>query len=538
MPMPKPGVLFAPEALYGLKEGFDQLANLLALTLGPAGGNIATDFKANREVERFADAATAARRILEVPGRAQNVGAMLVRNLVWRVHKDVGDGTATAAVLAQALLDEGFRIAMAGANPMILREGIGRGLKAALQALEEMAVPVTDEEELTGLALAVTGEPRLSLVLGEMFDVLGPDAHILIEEYVAPYVEREYFEGSHWKAELASPYLVTHPPTRRCIVENPLVVVYDGFLTEWEEVEPLLRLLDSAESERELLIAAKKVAGQALAAFVVNHQAGRLRVAAVQFSSQIDRKRRDLFYDLALQTGATVLGPEVGRPLQSITWGDMGRAARAEADPEKLVVVAGQGDRAALQEHLEGLRRSLEQVEDEDERTTLRERIARLSGGVAVLKIGDASRAGQAELRQKAEKAVKALALAAREGAVPGGGVSFLNCAEAVRSVEAQGDAAVGVRVLARALEAPFRRIVQNAGVHAPAVVLHEARRRGPDFGYDALRGEVVNLREAGILDATGVCRRALEIGTSAAMMALTIAAIVLHRKPEKSMEP
>lgn len=538
MPMPKPGVLFAPEALYGLKEGFDQLANLLSLTLGPAGGTIATDFKANREVERFADAATAARRILEVPGRAQNVGAMLVRNLVWRVHKDVGDGTATAAVLAQALLDEGLRVAVAGANPMILREGIGQGLKAALQALEEMAVPVTDEEELTGLALAVTGEPRLSLVLGELFDVLGPDAHIIIEEYVAPYVEREYFEGSHWKAELASPYLVTHLPTRRCIVENPLVVVYDGFLTEWEEVEPLLRLLDSAEGERALLIAAKKVAGQALAAFVVNHQAGRLRVAGVQFSSQIDRKRRDLFYDLALQTGATVLGPEMGRPLQSITWGDMGRAARAEADPEKLVVVAGQGDRAALQEHLEGLRRSLEQVEDEDERTTLRERIARLSGGVAVLKIGDASRAGQAELRQKAEKAVKALALAAREGAVPGGGVAFLNCVEAVRSVEAQGDAAVGVRVLARALEAPFRRIVQNARVHAPAVVLHEAQRRGPDFGYDALRGEVVNLREAGILDAAGVCRRALEIGTSAAMMALTIAAIVLHRKPEKSMEP
>ena len=157
---------------------------------------------------------------------------------------------------------------------------------------------------------------------------------------------------------------------------------------------------------------------------------------------------------------------------------------------------------------------------------------------MAVLKIGDASRAGQAELRQKAEKAVKALALAAREGAVPGGGVAFLNCVEAVRSVEAQGDAAVGVRVLARALEAPFRRIVQNARVHAPAVVLHEAQRRGPDFGYDALRGEVVNLREAGILDAAGVCRRALEIGTSAAMMALTIAAIVLHRKPEKSMEP
>lgn len=536
--MPKPGVLFPPEALHGLKEGFDQIANLLALTLGPAGGAIATDFKANREVERFADAATAARRILEVPGRAQNVGAMLVRNLVWRVHQDVGDGTATAAVLAQALLEEGLRVAMAGANPMIMREGIAQGLKAALQALEEMAVPVTDEEELTGLALAVTGEPRLSLVLGEMFDVLGPEAYIMIEEYVAPYVDREYFEGSHWKAELASPYLVTHPPTRRCIVQNPLVVVYDGLLTEWEEVEPLLRLLDSAADERDLLIAAKRVTGQALAAFVVNHQAGRLRVAAVQFSSQIDRKRRDLMHDLAVQTGATVLGPDMGRSLRTIAWEDMGRAARAEADKERLVVVAGQGDRAAIQEHLERLRRTLEQTEDEGEQVALRERIARLSGGVAVLKIGEATKAGQAELRQKAEKAVKALALAAREGTVPGGGVAFLNCADAVRSVEAQGDAAVGVRILARALEAPFRRIVQNARVHVPAVVLNEARRQGRDFGYDAVRGEVVDMRAAGILDAAGVCRRVLEIGTSAAMMALTIAAIVCHRRPEKSMEP
>lgn len=538
MTMPRPGVLFPPEALYSLKEGFDQLANLLALTLGPAGGAIATDFKANREVERFTDAATAARRILEVPGRAQNVGAMLVRNLVWRVHEDVGDGTATAAVLAQALLDEGLRVTVAGANPMIMREGIARGLKAALQVLEEMAVPVADEEELTGLALAVTGVPRLSLVLGEMFDVLGPDAHIIIEEYVAPYVEREYFEGTHWKAELASPYLVTHPPTRRCIVQNPLVVVYDGFLTEWEEVEPLLHLLGSSENEKDLLIAAKKITGQALAAFVVNHQAGRLRVAAVQFSHQIDRRRRELMQDLALQTGATVLGPDMGRSLRTVTWADMGRAARAEADQERLIVVAGQGDRNAVQKHVEGLRRSLEQVQDEEERTTLRERIARLSGGVGILKIGEATQAGQAELRQKAEKAVKALALAAREGTVPGGGVAFLNCAEAVRSVEAEGDAAVGVRCLARALEAPFRRIVQNARIHAPAVVLHEARRRGPNFGYDALRGEVVDMRAAGILDAAGVCRRVLEIGTSAAMMALTISAIVLHRKPEKSMQP
>lgn len=535
--MPKPGVLFPPEALQGLKEGFDQLADLLALTLGPRGGTIASDFRANREVERFADAATAARRILEVPGRAQNVGAMLVRNLVWRVHKDVGDGAATAAVLAQALLDEGFRVTVAGANPMLMREGVGKGLKAALQALNQMAFPVRDEEDLTGLALAVTGEPRLSLVLGEMFDVLGPDAHITIEEYVAPYVDREYFEGSHWKAELASPYLVTHPPTRRCIVQNPLVVVYDGILTDFEEVEPLLRLMDAAGEEKDLLVAAKKVSGQALASFVVNHQAGRLRVAAVQFS-QIDRKRRDLFHDLALQTGATVLGPEVGRPLRTITWEDMGRATRAEADKEKLVVVGGQGDRTAMQEHLDGLRLRLQQEEDEDERETLRQRIARLSGGVAVLKVGDASRAGQQELRQKAEKAVKALALAAREGMVPGGGVAFLNCVEAVRSVEAEGDAAVGVRILARALEAPFRRIVRNAGLHHPAVILHEARRRGPEFGYDALRGEVVPMREADILDAVGVCRRALEIGASAAMMALTIAAIVFHREPEKSMEP
>lgn len=535
--MPRPCVLFPPKALEGLKQGFDQMANLLALTLGPTGGAILTDFKVGREVERFADAATAARRILELPGRAENVGGMLVRNLAWRVHRDVGDGTATAAVLAQAILNEGFRATVAGANPMLLRRGIERGLVAARRALQEMARPVEDEEGLTSLALTVTGEPQLSLVLGEMFDVLGPDAHIAIEEYVAPYIDREYFEGSHWKANLVSPYLITDSPTRRCIVQNPLVVVYDGEVTDLGQVEPLLNLMASEESERDLLLVAKRVAGVALSTLVVNHQAGKVRVAATQFP-QVDRERQTLMEDLACLTGATVLGPQVGRTLQGISWGDVGRAARAEVDSEKLVVIAGQGSPAALRERLALLRGRLAQTEDEEEREALQSRLARLTGGVAVLKVGAASRAGQMELRQKAEKALKALSLAAREGTVPGGGVAYLNCVKGVKSLKASGDEATGLRLFARALEAPFRRIVRNAGVESPAVVLYEAQRRGPGFGYDALRGQFTEMRAAGILDAMPVCQRVVEVASSGAMMALTIAAIVLRRKPEQSMEP
>jgi len=535
--MPKPHVLFPPAALEGLKEGFDEIADLLALTLGPTGGAIVTDFKMGREVERFADAANAARRIVEIPGQAQNVGAMLVRNLVWRVYRDVGDGTATAAVLAQAVLDEGFRAIAAGANAMLLERGIERGLAAARQALDEMALPVGDEEELTGLALTVTGEPRLSLVLGEMFDVLGPDAQIAIEEYMAPYVEREYFEGSHWKARLSSPYLVTDAPTHRCIVQDPLVVVYDGEVTEVEEVEPLLQLMASEEDEKNLLLVVKKVSSTALTTLVVNHQAGNVRAAAVQFP-QVESERRILMEDLACLTGATVLGPEVGRSLASVDWDDVGRAARAEADQEKLVVVAGQGDQAVLRERLDLLRSRLGQVDEEEEREALQARIARLTGGVAVLKVGAASQAGQVELRQKAEKAVLSLALAAREGTVPGGGVAYLAGIEAVKALEAEGDEATGLRVLAHALEAPFRRIVQNARLDVPAVALYEARREGPEFGYDAVGGQVVNMREAAILDAVGVCRRVLEVATSGAMMALTTAAIVFRRKPQQSMEP
>ncbi|NLE75356.1 MAG: hypothetical protein GX605_01215 [Chloroflexi bacterium] len=538
--MPRPHVAFAPSALEGLKEGFDQVADLLALTLGPRGGTIVSDFRAGRTAEGIADAATAARRILQVPGQAQNVGAMLVRNLVWRVGQEVGDGTATAAVLAQALLAEGYRSAAAGANPMVMRRGIERGLAAAAACLRQQAQPVRGEDELSQLALSITGEHKLSLVLGELFDVLGPEAHIIIEEFVAPYVDREYFEGTRWQARLSSPYLVTDAPAQRCIVQSPLVAIYDGEVSELAEVEPLLNLLATPEGEAEqksLLLVVKRCLGVALGTLVVNHQAGKLRAAVVEFP-QVADPRREAMQDLALSTGAAVLGPDLGRSLHSITQADLGQAARAEADHKTLVVVGGKADEAALREHVDALRARLAGATQTEQRQALQERLSRLTGGVATLRIGASSEAGQQELRQKAQKAVKGLAAAGREGTVAGGGVAYLNCVPAVLGLAGTGDEAIGLQALARALEAPFRRLVRNTGLQPAGTVLYEAQRLGPAFGYDALGDQVVEMRQMGIVDAAGVCRRVLEMSVSAAVMALTTAAIVFHRQPTQSFEP
>jgi chaperonin GroEL len=434
-------------------------------------------------------------------------------------------------------LDEGFKMVAAGINPMQLKQGIERGLAAASQALQEIAQPVSGEEELTGLAEAVTGEYKLSLVLGEMFDVLGADAHVVVEDYMAPYVEREYFEGTRWDSRLSSRYLVTDAPAHRCVVQDPLVVLLNDEITALEDVEPLLSLMAKEEDEKNLLLVTKKLDGEALSTLVMNHQADKVHVAAVEFP-QIEAPRREAMDDLAIWTGATVLGQDIGRPLRSIRWSDMGRAARAESDPEGLIVVAGLGDQAAVREHLDALRHRLAAENDLEQRKALQERIGRLAGGVAILKLGATSQFAQQELRQRAEKGIRSLTSAVRDGTVPGGGVAYLQCLPAVEALHAEGDEAIGLQVFARALEASFLRIVQNAGLHVPAVVLDDARRAGPGYGYDALAGKVVDMRKAGILDAAGVARRVLQVGTSGAMMALTTAAIVCHRKPKQSMEP
>lgn len=533
------GVLTKPQAGQRLKQGFDRLAQLLAITLGPTQGVILSHKPATTTLELLNDAALIARRMLALPDRGEDVGAMLLRHLVWRMYTRVGDGCATTAVLAQALLEGATRAVAAGANPMLLRRGLERAAAAATDALSAQAQPVTDEETLVRVAEAITAEPALAWVLGEIFDLLGPEGHVEIQDFVAPYLEREYLEGGRWNGRLASAHLVTDSRTQRAVLTDCAVVLFDGELHAVDELGPLLETLLRQE-QKQLALIAREIRGEALTTLVVNHQRELLKVAAVELRTPGAQALPD-FEDLAALTGATLLGGMTGRGLRHLKATDLGVARRVEAHTEELIVVGATAHSETLRAQIERLRARQAALapEEEETRVQLRSRLGRLTGRHAVLKIGAYTKAERDLQRSKAEKALRALPLALREGVVPGGGVAYLNCISTVRALEVtEDDEAWGREVLAQALEAPFRCIVRNAGRADAGALLAEMRRRGPGYGFDVLRGVIVEMTTAGVLDAAGVLRAALETAVSGAVMALTTEVTVLHKKPRQSLEP
>jgi chaperonin GroEL len=515
------------------------MAELLALTLGPTQGNIinARDFSAP---ELLGDAATIARRVIAVPGRASNVGAMLMRNMAWRTHLRAGDGVATMSVLAHAILRNAFRYIQAGGNAMQIKRGIDRAVPVALAELAAQAQAVADEEALTQVAQTITAEPTLSLVLGEMFEVLGANAHITVEDYVAPYLERDYYDGGRWSARLESHYFMTDQPGRRAVQNDCQVVLYAGRVKTLDDIQPILELLAKIK-KRQLLLIAYEVAGEALGTLVANHQKETFKVIAVSLRRPANRRAED-FEDLAVMTGANLLRSEWGQSPASLTADDLGYVRRAIATPNDLVLSGAGGAAAARREYIQQLQgRLMSLPELDEERDEVRLRLARLSGGVGILKVGAHSKVERKTLHQNAEKAVRSLRLAMSEGVAPGGGVAYLQAIPAVERFAAtleDEDERYGARILARALEEPFRQIVQNRGLTAPPVALAEVQRLGPAYCYNALADRVEPWAEIGLLDPTGVLRMALEIAASGAMLAVTTGTIVLRRKPEESLQP
>lgn len=532
-------IVRSPGALGYMQHGIDQLAGLLALTLGPTRGLVLLD-RGNRAPEALSDSGTIARRVVALPNRAADVGAMTLRHTVWTVRERYGDGAARAAVLAQALVHEAAKRVAANYDPMLMRRGIERAVAAVSQALATQAVPAEGQELLARLATGVTGDAQLGALLGEMFDVLGAGAALTLEEYAAPYLEREYIDGGRWQARSASRHLLPDERGEQTL-PGPRVVVVDQELTTLAQVRPLLELALAAGREP-LLLVARKIAGEALGTLVINHTNGVLTVAAVELSNY--GFVGEEIADLALLTGATLLSELTGRPPQSIQAADMGRARRATLGRDGLTIVGGAGDQAAVQTQIAALRRRLARVSRTDgEWERLRLRIACLAGGVGVLKIGAYSKT-ERELRYElARQAVRTLDLAMTEGVVPGGGVAYLQAVPAaLAAAEAcsREDEAQGAAVVAAALVAPFCQIIRNQGLEAPAVALANVRRLGAGYGFDVLRGEYVRMADAGVLDPLAVVRGAFEAAASAAILTITTDVIVLAsaRRREKRVDP
>ncbi len=533
------GVVSRPESAYFLKQGFDQLANLLALTLGPTKGSIVNFSNTKERPEMLSDAATIARRIIQIPDRRQDVGAMLLRQLVWQMHQQVGDGGAITAVIAKQTLDEATRMVAAGGIAPLVQNGIKKASEQAVAAIKDMSKPANNEMALAAVAEAVTGHQKLSWILGEMFDILGKYAFITVEKYMASYLERIYLEGGRWAGKLISPYLVTATATQKAIQQDCYVALYAGDLNESDEVGPLLSLIHQ-QKKRNLFLIAFNISGEALNTLVSAHQNKKNNLSIVAGTLNLGGQGglREL-EDLAILTGATVLGDELGRPLSTIKANELGRVKRAEADKENLYAIQGGGDPKRIREEILSLQTLLDNTMPDDEDIDLmHQRLARLSGSVGILQVGAISKTERDVLAQKAEHAIQALSATLMEGYVPGGGVAYLHAADAIDLDSASNpDERMGMLALKRALKAPFIQLLKNAGISAPEVKMADVMEMDDGTVYHIIEEGFVPAIEAGIVDATKMTRMALETAVSGAVMALSVDVTILKKKPRTNKD-
>jgi chaperonin GroEL len=535
--MPTPHVIFGDEARARLKEGIDLLAQVVSLTLGPRAGIVAAtrDSKV-RGPETLTSSAVIARRIVEIPGRSANVGTMMLRHALWQVHEQLGDGGATTAALVHALLAAGQRQLAAGANPMLLRRGMERGLETALEALARQARPLEGERHLGGLAHAATGDPDLSAALGEIFGRLGPEGVVTIEEYSATYVATKFLEGVSWQGGFVSPHFIADEANRRTRLAAPRVLVTDQTIDQPRQLIPLLERIVRAQAGP-LLLLAGDVTGQARAMLLANRARGVIDVAAAKLAIG-GQERRQLLEDIAVFTNAYLFAQDRGDRLEEAELSELGAARIAQVEPEKITFVGPAGHPPLIEARRQTLRHQLAQATEEAERKKIVERLGKLAGGMAVLKLGAASDSERAVRKELAERFIRFVPIALEEGVVPGGGAAYLACQQALAPLISAGDEeATGALLVRDALEAPMTWLARNAG-QPPAVVLAEVRRHGAGYGYDVVGEQVADMWQANILDAAKVTRVALETAVSIAAMVLTTEAIVLKRRPVVSTKP
>ena len=530
-----------PHAQRQFLTGIQTVADLLAPTLGPLGGHVAGSANANARYELFDDAGTVVRRLLSLGTPQADIGAMLMRNMIWRMQQRFGDGGSTAAVLARALAVRGVRLQAAGINPMELARGLQSATATAVAAIKVQAQPISSEVELARLAYTVTGHQPLSAVLGEMRFLLGAEGHIQIDKLVAPYLERRYIAGAHFKAQISSMYFYTDTARRSAVLTAAAVAIVDEPL---QSAEAALALLEAALAvdAKTLLILAPEISGPALNLLVTNQQAPpekrKLALLGVKLTATTNERGAQLT-DIGVLTGAALLGQGRLRSVQSVRGEDLGRAARVEFAHEGLTLVAQDAHRADIRAEAAAVQARLAAMEPTDaDRPELTRRLATLTGGVGELKIGANSQLERTMLFDTATRALHVLTAAQRSGVVAGGGAAFIHALPALDALPLAGDQAAGARLLAESLDAPLRQIAHNAGVDSSAVIAQRVADAGAPMTFDAYSHALVDGPAQGVVDATEVVIGILLNAVSCALMALTTDTIVYHRAPEQSLNP
>ena len=534
-----PGVVFQPQVAQGFKRGIDVLVAAIRPTLGPLPRVVVLPRATIGPPEILDNGAVIARRILQLPDRDADAGAMFLRQLLWRQYEREGDGTATAAVLFQAVFARGLAYLAAGGNAMRLRFGLETAGQIVADALARQAIPVAGREMLRRVALAVCGEEALSDRLGEIFDIVGEYGQLEIRTERGRDLEREYVEGAYWQSGVLSWLLVDGQPRARVKLENPAIFNSDLSFEEADQLVPVLRAAADA-GHRALVIVANRIAKRAMSLLLANNRAGALRVLAVKRPGGTLAEGSAAQEDLAYLTGAPVFPAQAQGELARLTAADFGRARTAWANRDYFGIVGGRGDPRALRAHIASLRAACAQASEPEDRKRLRERIGRLMGGSAVLWLAAATESEANFRKELAQRTAEAVRGALLEGVLPGGGSALLACrkplAEAL-AAESDPDVGAGLRIASDALAEPLRVLAHNAG-YEPAAVLAELADAGPGYGFDVLSGRVVDMVQAGVLDAVTAQRAAAWRAIAGAGLALTTDVLVHHRHPAQEYNP
>jgi chaperonin GroEL len=531
-------IVFTTEAQQALKRGVDILASAVATTLGPKGRNVALDKKFGAPTVTH-DGVTVAKEI-ELQDPYENMGAQLLKEAATKTNDIAGDGTTTATVLAQAIVNEGLKNVAAGANPMQIKRGLEMATDAVVAAIKKMSTPVADKHEIANVASISAADTEIGDLIAEVMDKVGKDGVVTVEESKGREFETEYVEGMQFDRGYISQYFITNTESMEAVIENAYVLIHDKKISAATDIVPLMEKL-LQKGKRDLVVIAEDVDGEALATLVLNKLRGTFNLLAVKAPGFGDR-RKAMLQDIATLTNGTLITDELGRKLESVTLEDLGQAAKIVADKDNTTIIEGKGNTKDIKGRIEQIKAEIENTTSDYDKEKLQERLAKLSGGVAIIRVGAATETELKEKKHRVEDALSATRAAVEEGIVPGGGVALINAIDALKKVKSdEPDIQTGVTIMRRALEEPMRRIAANAGQDG-AVIIDTVRRvskekENKNIGFNVLSGEFEDMVKSGIIDPAKVTRSAVENAASIAAMILTTDALITD-VPEKNPAP
>jgi chaperonin GroEL len=522
-------ILFNEKARQSLKRGVDKLADAVKVTLGPRGKNVVLD-KGFGTPQIVNDGVTIAKEI-ELEDKFENIGAELVKEVASKTNDVAGDGTTTATVLAQAIVTEGLKNVAAGANPILIKSGIEKGVKAIVEELQKMKQDISTKEERQQVASISANDPEIGRVIAEAMEEVGPEGVITVEESQTFGMQKEIVEGMQFDKGLLSSYMITNAERMEAVYEDPYILITDKKISALADILPLLEKL-AQSGRKELVIIAEEVDGEALATLVVNKLRGTFNALAIKAPGFGDR-RKEMLEDIAALTGGKVITEDLGLKIENTEVADLGQARRVVATKENTTIVDGRGDEEKIKARVSQIKKEIEATESEFDKEKLQERLAKLSGGVAVLKVGAATETEIKEKKLRIEDALAATKAAVAEGIVVGGGVALLRSSKVLEGVKTEDEEEIGIDILRRALLEPVRQIANNAGKNGD-VVVEEVKRQPGNYGYNAVADKYEDLVEVGIIDPTKVTRTALQNAASIAAMLLTTEAVVTDLPAKK----